>query len=87
MARSVKKGPFVDLHLVKKVQAMATSGEKRVVKTGQRRVGSVEVVAGLAAGDMIVIEGTQKLRDGAPVSPREAPQPAQASTTEPAERS
>jgi membrane fusion protein (multidrug efflux system) len=61
--------------------------EKRVVKTGQRRVGEVEVVAGLAAGDTVVIEGTQKLRDGSPVAPREAPQPAQASTTEPAERS
>jgi membrane fusion protein (multidrug efflux system) len=61
--------------------------EKRVVKTGQRRVGEVEVVAGLAAGDTVVVEGTQKLRDGALVSPREAPQPAQASTTEPAERS
>ena len=61
--------------------------EKRIVKTGQRRVGEVEVVAGLAAGDTVVIEGTQKLRDGALVAPREAPQPAQASTTEPAERS
>ena len=37
MARSVKKGPFVDLHLVKKVQAMIASGEKRVVKTWSRR--------------------------------------------------
>lgn len=37
MARSVKKGPFVDLHLLKKVQAMAASGEKRVVKTWSRR--------------------------------------------------
>ena len=37
MARSVKKGPFVDLHLLKKVQAMITSGEKRVVKTWSRR--------------------------------------------------
>jgi membrane fusion protein (multidrug efflux system) len=61
--------------------------EKRVVKTGQRRVGAVEVVAGLAEGDTVVIEGTQKLRDGAPVSERAEPQPAQASTTEPAERS
>jgi small subunit ribosomal protein S19 len=37
MARSVKKGPFVDLHLAKKVQAMIASGEKRVVKTWSRR--------------------------------------------------
>ena len=37
MARSVKKGPFVDGHLMKKVQAMLESGEKRVVKTWSRR--------------------------------------------------
>ena len=37
MARSVKKGPFVDLHLVKRVRAMLESGEKRVVKTWSRR--------------------------------------------------
>ena len=37
MARSVKKGPFVDLHLMKKVRAMIESGEKRVVKTWSRR--------------------------------------------------
>jgi membrane fusion protein (multidrug efflux system) len=60
--------------------------EKRAIKTGQRRVGNVEVIAGLAAGDSVVIEGTQKLRDGAPVAIQPAPQPAQASTTEPAER-
>ena len=37
MARSVKKGPFVDAHLMKKVRAMIESGEKRVVKTWSRR--------------------------------------------------
>jgi small subunit ribosomal protein S19 len=37
MARSVKKGPFVDAHLMKKVQAMLDTGEKRVVKTWSRR--------------------------------------------------
>ena len=37
MARSVKKGPFVDGHLMKKVRAMVESGEKRVVKTWSRR--------------------------------------------------
>ena len=37
MARSVKKGPFVDLHLVKRVRAMVESGEKRVIKTRSRR--------------------------------------------------
>ena len=37
MARSIKKGPFVDLHLAKKVQSMISSGEKRVIKTWSRR--------------------------------------------------
>jgi len=37
MARSVKKGPFIDAHLMKKVRAMIDAGEKRVVKTWSRR--------------------------------------------------
>ena len=37
MARSLKKGPFIDAHLMKKVRAMIESGEKRVVKTWSRR--------------------------------------------------
>lgn len=37
MARSVKKGPFVDHHLIKKVDAVVTSNDKRPVKTWSRR--------------------------------------------------
>lgn len=37
MARSIKKGPFIDDHLAKKVQTMEESGEKRVVRTWSRR--------------------------------------------------
>ena len=37
MARSLKKGFFIDDHLQRKVQAMIASGEKRVVKTWSRR--------------------------------------------------
>lgn len=37
MPRSVKKGPFIDDHLVKKVDAMNSSGEKRVIRTWSRR--------------------------------------------------
>jgi small subunit ribosomal protein S19 len=37
MARSIKKGPFVDKHLYKKVETMNTSGKKGVVKTWSRR--------------------------------------------------
>ena len=41
--------------------------EKRPVRIGQRRVGDVQVVEGLAEGELVVTEGTQKLRDGAAV--------------------
>ncbi len=37
MSRSVKKGPFVDRHLLKKVEALNASREKRVMKTWSRR--------------------------------------------------
>ena len=37
MARSIKKGPFVDGHLVKKVDAVRASGDKRPIKTWSRR--------------------------------------------------
>lgn len=39
------------------------------VKTGRRRPGEVEILSGLAQGDSVVIEGTQKVRDGAAVRP------------------
>jgi len=42
--------------------------EKRRVRTGQRRIGDVEVTEGLLAGERIVVEGTQKLRDGTQVT-------------------
>lgn len=41
---------------------------KRKVQIGQRRVGDVQVVEGLASGDLVVTEGTQKLRDGAAIT-------------------
>ena len=37
MARSLKKGPFVDDHLLKKVDEQNKRGEKRVIKTWSRR--------------------------------------------------
>ena len=37
MARSVKKGPFIDAHLAKKVRDVNQAGEKRVIKTWSRR--------------------------------------------------
>ena len=37
MARSLKKGPFVDEHLMKKVSKVSESGKKEVIKTWSRR--------------------------------------------------
>ena len=37
MGRSLKKGPFVDTHLQKKVDAMNKSGQKKAIKTWSRR--------------------------------------------------
>jgi membrane fusion protein (multidrug efflux system) len=44
---------------------------KRRIQTGQRSVGSVQVVDGLQVGELVVTEGTQKLRDGAAVTATE----------------
>ncbi len=37
MARSLKKGPFADSHLLNKIEAMNESGNRQVIKTWSRR--------------------------------------------------
>ena len=37
MARSIKKGPYIDQGLLKKVEEINSRGEKRVIKTWSRR--------------------------------------------------
>lgn len=37
MGRSVKKGPFVDHHLMKKIEHAKSTGDKKVIKTWSRR--------------------------------------------------
>jgi small subunit ribosomal protein S19 len=37
MGRSVKKGPFVDHHLMKKIETAKSTGDKKVIKTWSRR--------------------------------------------------
>ena len=37
MSRSLKKGPFVDTHLLEKVEGMNRAGDKKVIKTWSRR--------------------------------------------------
>ncbi len=44
---------------------------RREVRIGGRRPGTVEVLAGLNAGERVIVEGTQKVRDGAQVQATE----------------
>jgi len=37
MGRSIKKGPFVDYHVLEKIAKMADEGSKKVIKTWSRR--------------------------------------------------
>ncbi len=37
MGRSLKKGPFIDDHLLKKVEALNETNDKKVIKTWSRR--------------------------------------------------
>ncbi len=47
MPRSLKKGPFVDDHLMKKVNKILDSGEKRIIKTWSRRSTVIPEFVGL----------------------------------------
>ena len=47
MARSIKKGPFVDHHLLKKVEAARSTSDKRPIKTWSRRSTIVPDFVGL----------------------------------------
>jgi small subunit ribosomal protein S19 len=50
MARSVWKGPFVDGYLLKKAEAVVTSGRKDVIKTWSRRSTILPQFVGLTFG-------------------------------------
>lgn len=58
--------------------------EKRAVKLGRRVPGFVAIESGLEAGEMVITEGTHKVRDGSPV---EVPGQASADLRPPADRS
>jgi small subunit ribosomal protein S19 len=47
MARSVKKGPFIDGHLLAKVERSRDSGSKQVIKTWSRRSTIVPDMVGM----------------------------------------
>lgn len=56
MARSIRKGPFVDAHLAKKVEALSSSGERRVIKTWSRR----STITPLMVGNTIAVHNGHK---------------------------
>jgi len=47
MSRSVKKGPFVDDHLLEKVESAVESGSRKVIKTWSRRSDITPEMVGL----------------------------------------
>ena len=56
MPRSLKKGPFVDDHLIKKVDAQNESGSKNVIKTWSRR----SMIVPAMLGDTIAVHDGRK---------------------------
>ena len=50
MARSIWKGPFVDMTLIKKAQVVSNSGRKEVIKTWSRRSTILPQFVGLTFG-------------------------------------
>ncbi len=47
MGRSIKKGPFVDDHLLKKIQKAKAEGDRKVIKTWSRRSTVIPDAVGL----------------------------------------
>lgn len=56
MSRSLKKGPFVDLPLLERVEEMNRSGVKKVVKTWSRR----STVVPEMVGDTVAVHNGKK---------------------------
>ncbi len=50
MSRSVKKGPYIDAKLMKKVEAVIKSGQKAVIKTWSRSSTILPQMVGLTVG-------------------------------------
>ena len=53
MARSVKKGPFAEASLLKKVDAMNAAGDKSVIKTWSRRSTIFPSMVGHKLGEFV----------------------------------
>lgn len=50
MSRSIKKGPFIDEKLAKKVDTLVKSGQKAVIRTWSRRSTIMPIMLGLTIG-------------------------------------
>lgn len=48
MARSIKKGPFVDSHLLKKTEAATANNDRKLIKTWSRRSTILPEMVGLS---------------------------------------
>ena len=51
MARSIRKGPFIDGHLAKKVEQLNDTRERRVIKTWSRRSTIIPEMVGHKLGE------------------------------------
>ena len=51
MARSLKKGPFVDDHLLKKIDELNRKRDKRVIRTWSRRSTIIPAMVGHKLGE------------------------------------
>ena len=60
------QGDLVSVYVVDQAQTV----QPRQVTVGERMPGMVEITSGVAAGDVVIIEGTQKLRPGAKAAVR-----------------
>ena len=56
MPRSLKKGPFIDLHLLKKVEKAVESGDKKPLRTWSRRSTIFPNMSGLTIAVQVVSE-------------------------------
>ena len=56
MGRSSRKGPFIDQHLLDKIEALNRAGEKKVVKTWSRR----SVIAPEFVGHTVAVHNGKK---------------------------
>jgi large subunit ribosomal protein L22 len=70
MSRSLKKGPFVDDHLLKKIDTQNAAGERKVVKTWSRRS---TIIPDMVGHTIAVHDGLRDRVDGGPQARRVQP--------------